>query len=201
MAQALHNGFDVKARDATRHFLRAAPGLLDIGDLLSAFDDALARETASGHCFFAMAEDGAVLPLTGDAALIDGVDVARAGGAVLTFPLESADGESLALMIALPEFPDRERQARLHAIAAVYAAHAPALLEAKRESVQPGTLGLLERRCLALATAGWSGLDIGESVDLSPSAVGIYLKRAAFRLGASSITEAGRVAALRNLLN
>ena len=97
---------------------------------------------------------------------------------------------------------NRQRRARLHLLATLYALHVLPLLEAAEDDQRANeTLTQLEHDCLSLAISGTSGLDIGERVELSAPAVGILLRRAAGRLGAGSFTEAATMALAGNLIS
>jgi DNA-binding CsgD family transcriptional regulator len=201
MSQLLHSGFDETARDAARAFLRMAPDMLYLGELVEAFGAALAQENAIGHCCMATDAEGRPVVLTRSD---DAVHATPDRDGSVTFSIAMPDDEPLTLTIVSPEPSDRHRLARLHLLATFYAHHVVPLIEADDEEKEArpfGSLSPVERQCLQLACAGLSHLDIGEQLDCSVPAVGIYLRRAAARLHARSAREACVIAMDRGLLD
>jgi len=198
MSQLLHSGFDEITQEAARAFLRMAPDMLHIDELVEAFGVALAQENAIGHCCMAIDADGGQVVLT---------ESHHAGRAAMdrdssvTFSMDVADDQPLILTIISPEAPDRHRLARLHLLAVVYTNHLVTLIEAEDDVLPVDCVTRVERHCLQLALGGLSYLDIGEQIDRSAPAVGVYLRRAAARLHANSVREACAIAMDRGLLD
>ncbi len=201
MPQALHSRFANGGHDPALTFPQMAPDILDIDELIELFGEALAGEGATGHrCFVLDADGGRILLTQGGQ---DGEQVSKwlpNRRRLISFDIESADGEPLLMTIDLPKTPDRRKLARLHMLAVVYTAHAVPLIEAEDREPPAPLLTPTERQCLQLVVAGLSHLDIGERLDRSPAAVGLYLRRAAARLGAPSTMEACTIALARGLL-
>lgn len=198
MSQALHIGFEPIEYDPARQFLRSAPHMLDIDDLVAAFVHVLAHEGGTAHRCSAIDCDAQPILLI---EAPPGADNVLRNDPIVTFSIEMYDDESLIVAVATPEPPDRDRKARLHTLTVVYATHLLTLIEAQDDKLRTGLLTDIERHCLRLMLTGSSYLDIGEELDLSAPAVGIYLRRAAARLGTLSVAEAGAIAAARGLLN
>ena len=197
IVQPRHTGFD-RIDGAVADFSVLAPTCLYIHELLDHFIGALVLEGVHAHLCCAVDDDGCLLPLVGDAPQLASQDNRRCD---IDFPMESADGSALLVRLDAGGPVDRRKRARLHLLATLYALHALPLLEAAEDDQRASeTLTALERDCLGLAVLGSSGVDIGESVDLSVSAVGIVLRRAAARLGAGSFAEAAAVALARKLI-
>jgi DNA-binding CsgD family transcriptional regulator len=196
MAQALHSGFERIEHDRQESFAHQAPAILELDRLVEVFEAALAREGATGHRCFALDGDGmpvlltqsARMPLDGSTSVHFTIDIAR-------------DDQPLLLTIDCPDALDRHRRSRLHALAVIYAAHVVPLIEAEDAEAQAQAPTPAECQCMELLMAGLSWLDIGERLDVSAPAVGVYLRRAAVRLGASSPAEACAIAMTRGLLN
>lgn len=187
MSQLLHSGFDEIAHEPAPAFLGMAPDILDIDELVEAFGVALARENATGHCCMAIDADGRQVVLTQSD---DGGRPTTDRDFAVTFSMDMPDDEPLILTITSAEPPDRHRLARLHLLAVVYANHVVTLIEARDDALPVGSLTPIERHCLQLVLAGLSYLDIGDELQRSAPAVGVYLRRAAARLRAGSVREA-----------
>lgn len=200
MSQALHSGFDRMERDPPRSFPSMAPDILDIDALVGAFADALVQERATGHCCTILDQHGRPVVLTHSQ---QASTMIGKSDSFVTFNIDMHDDQPLVVTISSPEPPDRLRRARLHALAVVFAAHAVPLIEAQEDgadAVPAGSLTPVERHCLRLLVGGLSYLDIGDQLDISASAVGVYLRRGAARLGVSSALEACTIALGRGLL-
>lgn len=196
MAHARHIGFEGTDVGTAAGFAAVAPSALYIADLCRHFADALNDEGVSGY-MLCVVEGDRVLALAGDDTALAGPEVDRDH---LAFDADGADGSPLLVRIAASGPTARDRRARLHCLAVLFAVHAVPLIEAGDESRGDAVLGDREASCLRLAMAGQPYPAIGDLWSLSPSAVGVVIRRAADRLGGSSFAEAARIAAQRNLL-
>ncbi|MET0362228.1 MAG: hypothetical protein ABW048_10825 [Sphingobium sp.] len=199
MAQALHSGFERVGYDRRESFAFQAPAILQLDRLIELFEAALAREGATGHRCFVLDGDGTPLLLT------QGAHMPLAGSPSAHFTIDVAgDDQPLLLTIDCTEAIDRHRRSRLHALAVIYAAHVVPLIEAEDAEAQAQAQAQAptptECRCMELLMTRLSWLDIGERLDVSAPAVGVYLRRAAVRLGASTPAEACVIAITRGLL-
>ena len=155
-------------------------------------------EDVHAHLCCVVDHEGRLIPLVGDDPQLANQSITRDD---IDFTVEAADGSVLVVRLAARAPVDRQRRARLHLLATLYALHVLPLLEAAEDDLRASeALTQLERDCLGLAVLGTSGLDIGERVELSAPAVGILLRRAASRLGAGSFTEAAAMALAGNLI-
>lgn len=197
MSHALHIGYEPITVDPARHFLRDAPGILDLDELVAGFGQAIAAELAVGHVCCVVGEDGRLYPAFGDTpALADRAD----DDGIEVIAVEAPDGTPLAVLIATVTPIERRRLSRLRVAANIYATLAVTLLEASDEAPAEG-LTTIERQCLSLTLAGQSYLDIGETLDRSAPAVGVHVRRAMARLGTSSVAEAISIAASRGMIS
>lgn len=196
MAHAQHIGYERADIGTTAGFAAIAPSTLYIEDLCRHFADALNHEGVSGYLLCVVDED-LDSPLAGDAPSLVGPEADRDH---LAFEADGADGSLLVIRLATGNPVPRDRRARLHCLAMLFAAHALPLIEAGDESRGNTVLSDREASCLRLAMAGQPYPAIGDLWSLSPPAVGVVIRRAADRLGVSSFAEAARIAAQRHLL-
>lgn len=199
IVQPRHTGFDGVEVDEAACFTVQAPACLYIHDLLQLFIEALVLEDVHAHLCCVVDHEGQLLPLVGDDPQLTSQSATRHD---IDFTVDVADGSELVVRLAAKAPVDRQRRARLHLLATLYALHVLPLLEAAEDDLRAsGALTKLEHDCLSLAVSGTSGVDIGERVELSAPAVGILLRRAADRLGAGSFTEAATMAMAGNLIS
>lgn len=196
MAHAQHIGFEREEAGTAAGFAAIAPSTLYIDALCRLFADALNDEGVSGY-MCCVVEDGAVSPLVGDDLALGGNRVERDH---LAFEADGPDDSLLLVRLAINGPVQPGRRARLHCLAALFAVHALPLIEAADESRGDNVLSDREATCLRLAMAGQPYPAIGDIMSLSAPAVGVVIRRAADRLGASSFAEAAGIAAQRNLL-
>jgi len=197
MAQALLSNHESVNIDPVGDFVRDAPSMLHLEQLVEAMSAALFAQRVTAHCCCAADEDGTLIPVFGD-------DLSLAtsiGRDRIEIETETADGEPLLLLIATRAAVDRQTLSTFRLLAALYATHGVNLLDARDDMAAHGQITPIEQKCFSLTMAGWSHLDIAEHLDRSAPAVGIHLRRAVERLGVSSIAEASVIVASRGMLS
>jgi DNA-binding CsgD family transcriptional regulator len=197
MAQALLSNHESVSIDPVGDFVRAAPAVLQLDDLVDAMSAALFAHQATAHCCCVIDEDGTLTPLFGD----DLTLATSTGRNRIEIETETANGEPLLLLISTRAAVDRKTLSTFRMLAALYATHAINLFDAVDEIPADGQITATEQKCFSLTLAGWSYLDIAEHLDRSAPAVGIHLRRAAERLGVSSVAEASVIVASRGMLS
>ncbi len=196
MAHAQHIGFERAEAGTAAGFAAIAPATLYIDELCRLFADALNDEGVSGY-MCCVVDDGGISALIGDNPALGASRIERDH---LAFEVDGPDDSLLLVRLATDGPVQPNRRARLHCLAMLFAVHALPLIEAADESRCGDVLSDREACCLRLAMAGQPYSAIGDLMSLSPPAVGVVIRRAADRLGASSFAEAAGIAAQRNLL-
>jgi DNA-binding CsgD family transcriptional regulator len=197
MALALLSNQESVSIDPVGDFVRAAPVALHLDDLVEALSAALFAHQVTAHCCCTIDEDGKLVPLFGD----DVTLATSSGRDRIEIETETADGEPFLLLIATRATVDRQALSTFRMLAALYATHGVNLFDAIDDMPADGQITATEQKCFSLTMAGWSYLDIAEHLDRSAPAVGIHLRRAAERLGVSSIAEASVIVASRGMLS
>lgn len=215
-AQVRHAMYE--APDPYGHFMRLAPEALHLPELVTAFARAIGAEYGLYHVCCSIGASGQLAALFGDApALADGLVWTGDGigyadqlaescddlpglEEIDALPIESHTGEMLLMLIGGGVgMVERQQHARVHALSVIYVERAVVLLEAADDEPGGELLTETERHCLGLTLAGYSHLDIGERFGRSAPAIGIHIRRAAEKLGASSTAEAVAIASRRGL--
>jgi DNA-binding CsgD family transcriptional regulator len=197
MALALINRHDLVSIDPVGDFLRSVPAVLHLDDLVEAMSAALFAHQATAHCCCAIDESGELIPLFGDdLTLATSTERNR-----IEIETETADGEPVLLFVATRAAVDRKTLATFRMLATLYATHGINLFDASDDIPPDGQITAIEQKCFSLTMAGWSHLDIAEHLDRSAPVIGIHLRRAAERLGVSSIAEASVIVASRGMLS
>lgn len=197
MGQALLRNHEPVSIDPVGDFVRTATAALHLDDLVEAMSAALLAHQAPAHCCCIVDEDGTLTPLFGD-------DLALAtspGPNRIEIETENANGEPFVLLISTRAAADRKTLSTFRMLATLYATHGTNLFEAIDVIPETGQITATEQKCFSLTMAGWSHLDIAEHLDRSAPAVGIHLRRAAARLGVSSVAEASVIVASRGMLS
>jgi DNA-binding CsgD family transcriptional regulator len=198
MSYALHSGYEPAGKAPARNFLQDAPSLLHLDDMIAAFASAISAHQGYAHVCCATDEDGNLFPLFGDAPEL----AADTGGRLVeSIDVETMDGEQLVVLIACRSPFDRMNLSRLRLLAVMYATHAVTLFDAADEEPANGQITAIEQTCFSLTMTGWSHLDIADRLDRSAPAIGIHMRRAAERLGVSTIAEASAIIASRGLIS
>ena len=198
MSYALHSGYEPAGKAPARNFLQDAPSLLHLDDMVAAFAAAISAHQGYAHICCAIDEDGNLLPLFGDAPEL-ATDVG--GQLVESIEVETMEGEPLIVLVACRSPFDHMHLSRLRILAVMYASHAITLFDAADEEPIDSPITAIEQTCFSLTLTGWSHLDIAERLDRSAPAIGIHMRRAAARLGVSTIAEASAIIASRGLIS
>jgi DNA-binding CsgD family transcriptional regulator len=190
-------------RSVRQHFFDDAPAIRNLNLLTSRFAEAIRSEGIARHICIATPAPRVAIALYGDSP--DLMAEFASGIHVHSIAIELWDGDRVALLLDGGSTPiDRDRAARLHLLATMYATCAETLIEQTRDIHSTHSnappLSVNERLCLGLLLIGYSDAMIAERLGCGIRTVDCHIIAAVEKLGVRSRTEAVDLAARRGWL-